>query len=64
MKRNVKMEKPTYAFRETNLVLQFPEESRIKKKTVMSWSSRREKRLFCHGEIFVAFVILSQCIDY
>ena len=30
------MENPTHVFRETNLMLEFPEESRIKNKTVMS----------------------------
>ena len=38
------MENPTHSFRETNLVLQLMEESRIKCKTVMRWSSRKKKR--------------------
>ena len=37
------MENPTKSFRETNLVLQLIEESQIKSKTVMSWSSRKKK---------------------
>ena len=38
-----KMENPTHSFREINLVLQLIYESQIKSKTVMSWSSRKEK---------------------
>ena len=42
------MENPTHGFRETNLVLQVMEESKIKSKTVMSWSSRKKKEgIFC-----------------
>ena len=42
------MENPTHSFRETNLVLQPIEESQIKSKTVMSWSSRKKKEgIFC-----------------
>ena len=42
------MENPTHSFRETNLVLQLKEESQIKSKTVISWSSREEKEdIFC-----------------
>ena len=52
-----KMEKPTHSFRETDIVLQFIQESQIKSKTVMSWSSRKKKghflyRLFCPKGIF------------
>ena len=38
-----KMKNSTYSFRETNLVLQLISESQIKCKTVMSWSSWKEK---------------------
>ena len=41
------MENPTHSFRETNLVLQLIQESQIKSKTVMSWSSRKKKGIFC-----------------
>ena len=37
------MENPTHSFRETNLVLQLMQESQIKSKTVMSWSSQKKK---------------------
>ena len=38
------MENPTQSFRETNLV----EGSKIKNKTVMSWSTRKKKEgIFC-----------------
>ena len=36
------MENPTRSFREMNLVLQLTQESLIKSKTVMSWSSRKK----------------------
>ena len=50
------MEKSTYSFRETNLVLQPVEELRMENKTVMSWSSRKKKkRLFC-PKFFLAIV--------
>ena len=38
-----KMEKPTHSIRERNLVLQLIKESQIKSKTLMSWTSRKEK---------------------
>ena len=41
------MENPTQDFRETNIVLQLEEESRMKSKTVMSWSPR-EKSAFSY----------------
>ena len=37
------MENPTHIFRETNLGLQLIEESQIKSKTVMRWSSPKKK---------------------
>ena len=37
-----KMENPTHSFRNTNLVFQLIQESQIKSKTVMSWSSRKK----------------------
>ena len=45
-----------------NYVLQLLQELRIESKTVMSWSSRKKKRmhflyrLFCPEEIFLAFL--------
>ena len=39
-----KMENPIYSFRETNLELQLRQESQIKSKTVISWSSRKKKQ--------------------
>ena len=43
-----KMENPTHRFRETNLVLHLIQESQIKSKTEMSWSSRKKKEdIFC-----------------
>ena len=43
-----KMENPTHSFRETNLALQLIQESQIKRKSVMSWSSQKKKeRIFC-----------------
>ena len=58
----------THIFTETNLVLQLIEESRIKSKTVMSWSFRKKKRghflysLFCRKEIFSDLCFISMCI--
>ena len=46
--RELKIENSTASFREMNLVLQFIWESHIKSKTVMSWSSRKNKEgIFC-----------------
>ena len=43
-----KRENPTHSFREKNLVFQLIQESQIKSKTVMSWSSRKKKEdIFC-----------------
>ena len=43
-----KMENPTHSFRETNLALQLIQESQIKRKSVMSWSSQKKKEsIFC-----------------
>ena len=39
-----KMENPRHSFRKTKFVLQLILKSQIKSKTVMSWSSRKEKR--------------------
>ena len=47
-----KMENPTHSFKKTNLVLQLIEESEIKSKTVMSWSSQKKKE-----GIFVLFIL-------
>ena len=44
-----KMEDLTHNFRETILVLQLIQESRINSKTVMNWSSRKKKEgTFCN----------------
>ena len=48
----LKMENPTHSFRETNLMLQFIQDSQVKSKTVISWSSRKKK-----GGIFVPFIL-------
>ena len=61
------MENPTSAFIETNLVLQLIQESRIKSKGVMSWSSRKKKSGFFLTFIlseanFFSICILFQCI--
>ena len=45
-KTESKMENLTHSFRDTNLVLQLTEESRIKSKIVMSWSSRKKSAFF------------------
>ena len=45
------MENPTHSFRETNLVVQFIQESQIKSKKVMSFSHL----LFSLKEIFLTF---------
>ena len=43
-----KMEYPTHIFTEMNLVFQLILESKIKEKTVMSWSSLKKKEgIFC-----------------
>ena len=47
-----KMENPTHSFRQTNLVLQLIEESRIKSKTLMSWNRERKNKAF-----FVPFIL-------
>ena len=39
-----KMENPRHSFRKMKFVLQLILKSQIKSKTVMSWSSRKEKR--------------------
>ena len=68
MKRNRKWKIP-HSFRETNLVPQLIEESQIKSKTVMSWSSRKKKRTFnvpfilSEGNFF-KICVLSQYIVY
>ena len=67
-----KMENPTNSFRKTSLVLQLMQESPIKSKTVMSWSSRKRKRglflyrLFCPKAVFLRFVfhLNVQCVEH
>ena len=66
-----KLENLTPSFRETNLVLQLIQESKIKSKTVVSWSLQKEKghflnRLFCPKEKFSTFMFYLnvKCIEY
>ena len=47
-----KMKNPTHSFREMNLVLQLIQESQIKSKTMMIWSSQKKK-----GAFFVPFIV-------
>ena len=43
-----KMDNPTHSFRETNHVPQLIQESQIKRKPAMSWSSLKKKEgIFC-----------------
>ena len=49
----LRMENPTYNFRETNLVLQLMQELQIKSKTVISWSWKKKKRAFFCTVYFV-----------
>ena len=48
-----KMENPTRSFRDKNLVLQLVWESRIKSKSVMSWSSQKKKECIFRNVYFV-----------
>ena len=48
-----KMETSTNSFREMNLVFQLVLELRIKKETVMSWSSRKTKERIFYNTYFV-----------
>ena len=60
-----KAENPTHSFRDMNLVFQLTWESQIKRKTVMSWSSRKKKRgIFFPSERNFNICVLSQCIMY
>ena len=64
-----KMENPTHSFRDTKLVLQLIQESQIKSKSIMSWSSRRKKEgIFCDVYFaqreFFKNCVLSQYIVY
>ena len=47
------METSTNSFREMNLVFQLVLELRIKKETVMSWSSRKTKERIFYNTYFV-----------
>ena len=40
------MESPTHAFRKKNLVLHLAQESQIKSKIMMSWSSKKKKSVY------------------
>ena len=65
-----KMEYPTHSFTEANLLLQLIQESHIKSKTVMSWSSQKKKKgIFCtiyfvQRNFFFNICVSSQCIVY
>ena len=68
-KRESKMKNPTYSFRETVLVTKLIWELQIKRKAVMSWSSRKKKEdVFCTVYLvrrnFFNIYVLSQCIVY
>ena len=65
-KTESKMENPTHSFRETNRVLQLIQESQIKSKTVMSWSSQNKKEFIFYIVYFVwkEIFVLSQRIVY
>ena len=68
-KTETKIENSTHNFRETNPVLQLIKELQIKSKTVISWSSQKNREGF-----FLTFILsewnffdiyfLSQCIAY
>ena len=63
------MENPTHTFRETNFLLQFIEESQIKSKIVMSWSSHKKKEgILCNiyflQRKFFNICVLSQYTEY
>ena len=47
-----KMKNATQRFRATNLVLQLIQESQVKRKTVMTWSSRKKEE-----DIFLPFIL-------
>ena len=63
-----KMENPTHTFREMSFALQLIYKSRIKSKTVMSWSSGKKKeRVFCSNYFFgnlSNICVLCQCLEY
>ena len=61
------MENATRSFRETNLVLELIQESQIKNKAVMRWSSRKKKKgkfvpFILSERNFFKICVLSQCI--
>ena len=63
------MENPKHTFTEMNLLLQLVEESQIKSKTLMRWSSRQKRSAFfvtfiLSQGIFFNICVLSQCIVY
>ena len=62
-------ENPSHSFRGMNLVFQLRQESQIKSKTVMSWSSRKKKEGIFYTVSFVRknffnICILFQCVVY
>ena len=63
-----KMENPTHTFREMSFALQLIYKSRIKSKTVMSWSSGKKKEcVFCSNYFFgnlSNICVLSRCLEY
>ena len=60
-----KMENPTHAFKDTNLVLQPMQESWIKSKTVMNWLTK-EKRVhwFCNVYFVCEGNFFNICVEY
>ena len=59
-----KLENPTHSFRETYIVLQLLQKSKIKSKTVMSWSSQKKIEGIFLLLAFFKVCVLSQCIVY
>ena len=56
-----KMQNPTHSFGETNLMLQLIQESQIKSKTVMSWSSQKKNEgIFCRVYLYCVLNTLSE----
>ena len=63
----LKMENPTHSLRDANLVLQLIQESQIKSRTVMSWSSQKKIEDFFVSLVwsegtFLKICVLFQCI--
>ena len=64
------MENSTHTFREMNFVFQLIQESQVKSKAVMSWSSQKKKEcIFCNvyfvqRNFIFNICVLSQCKVY